>query len=581
MIRLFQFFPGWLGFLLLMAGPLRALEIEQTIWGFDGHVVVRCFNPLSVLVTNSEAEPFDGTLHLAPEAMGGRGADYVEPVFLAPHTSRWVQFYVLTGDGAEGQELRWGRGDHDRLILDPAKGGPPPCVWLRDADSPFDATSPLKAFPEQLFPTTAAAAEGLDAVALDHVPRWEPARREAFLDWVKLGGTVHLIPGADGKLPVFGTGLEALDGREDVTTVGSGRVVHHAVSAHELNESYLKARGYPPRSIVNVQNPVIYDFDGPVFRDLGALTKPKVNWTLVNLLVLAYVVAIGPVHNHFRRKLDYRVSILAFLGCVVVFSVALGITGRRGYGESQTVHSVAIARSVGGGRAQVTEWSSAFATRGDRYTLTHPAAANLYATDRSAEAGSGLILNGKDGRIQLDIPLYSARAFVHSAIMTGDDTTVTVEKWDSAGPALQTLRALRLKTGPGFPAHPQAIHAVYGNNFYTLVERNGGLELNGAAATKVEEEFSREKLQPFAYGNAMFNIGGAPDQDAALLLMPLLTARALKVPDRFLHLVAERSHHADLQLLVVAPLPASFQVQGEGFAHEKGWVLYVQDVFKP
>src|SRR5262249_51235737 len=157
------------------------------------------------------------------------------------------------------------------------------------------------------------------------------------------------------------------------------------------------SHGFPARTLENAKSPIVYDFEGSLFRSLSSLTRPKVNWAIINLLMIAYVAVIGPVHNYFRRRLEYRVSILVFLGCVTVFGVAVGITGRRGYGESQTVHSLAIVRPFGGGRADVTQWVSAFATSGDRYTLTHRAPANLYATDRWAEAGSGLIFNGKDG----------------------------------------------------------------------------------------------------------------------------------------------------------------------------------------
>jgi hypothetical protein len=580
MTRLLKFLPGWIGLLLATVCPLRALEIQQAIWGFDGHVVPDCFNPLSVLVANPGGAPFDGTLVLSSEAMDMRRASYAEPVYLAPNTSRWVQFYVLTGNGTNAEELSWGRSEHDHWQLDPVKGGPPACVWLRDTENPFAVSGALRSFPDQLFPTTASAAEGLDAVVLDHAPQWEPARREAFLNWVKLGGTVHVLPAADGKWPVFGAGLEALDSRDEIAPIGSGRVVHHQVAAQEMSESFLSRAGYPPRIVAESRTPIIYDFEAPIFRTLGSLTKPKVSWPLVNLLVLAYVAAIGPVHNYYRRRLDYRVSILAFLGCVVVFSVALGITGRRGYGESQTVHSLTVARALGGGQADVTQWISAFATRGNRYTLTHRAPANLYATDRTAEAGSGIILNGKNGRIELDIPLYSARAFVHRAIMTGDDTTVTVEKWEEFN---NLLRQLRLKVGPGFPANPGEIHAVHAGRYYTLVRKEGGLELANTSSERLEVQFGREKLQPMVYANTVA-FGGNPattDADSFRFLMPLLMARALKVPDIFVSTVPPPSHHADLQLLVVAPAPAAFQLQGEGFAREKGWVLYVQDVFKP
>ena len=60
--------------------------------------------------------------------------------------------------------------------------------------------------------------------------------------------------------------------------------------------------------------------------------------------------------------------------------------------------------------------------------------------------------------------------------MTGDDTSVTVEKWDADR---GTLRALRLKTGPGFPAHPRQIFAVYANQIQELAQHDGGLELVG------------------------------------------------------------------------------------------------------
>ncbi|MEI9896554.1 MAG: hypothetical protein WDN28_22510 [Chthoniobacter sp.] len=139
------------------------------------------------------------------EAPVFHGASYVQPIFLAPRTSRWVQFSVPGIHGMGAAELHWGSGAKESVDVDgPANSGPPACVWLRDLDNPLTAGGALKSFPDPLFPTSAVAAESLDAVVLDHVPNWEAARRDAFLDWVKLGGTVHLLPGTDGALPVFG-----------------------------------------------------------------------------------------------------------------------------------------------------------------------------------------------------------------------------------------------------------------------------------------------------------------------------------------------------------------------------------------
>jgi hypothetical protein len=142
---------------------------------------------------------------------------------------------------------------------------------------------------------------------------------------------------------------------------------------------------------------------------------------------------------------------------------------------------------------------------------------------------------------------------------------------------------LRLKTAAGFPARPAEIYAIYRSQIFELTQRNGGLELSGKPPETLSNHFSREKLSPMAYANANFSgpSGDLLAHDAALRLMPLLLARAAKVPEVFPSMVSAPDHHADLQLLIVAPAPPSFQLQGPGFTHETGWVLYVQDVFKP
>lgn len=571
----------WLLFALaaLFVLPADALDVQQTIWGFDGHVVPDRFNPLSVLVSNPGNSTFDGalTLESADGPGGGRGARYMQPVFLAPRTSRWVQFFVRTGNLVGRYQLRWGRSVKDFYDLDePPKIGAPACVWLRDLESPFVTGASLKSFPDQLFPTNAVEAESLDAVVLDHLPNWETARREAFLDWVKLGGTVHLLPNVKGELPVFGENLKELDTDQMMVHVGAGLVVHHSVTPQEISADYLAEHGYPVRTIQNTKQPLVYDFESTFFRDLSSMTRPKVSWTLINLLMIAYVAIIGPVHNYFRRRLDYRVSILVFAGCVAIFGVALGVTGRRGYGESQTVHSLAIAHSLGGGRLDLTQWISAFAITGDQYTLTHRAPANLYATDRFAEAGSGVIFNGKDGHLRMDIPLYSARAFMHRAIMTGDDTAVTVEKWEEN----RGLKNLRLRPGPGFPKNARTILAVFQDQVYVLVQNGGVLQLGGQRPDPIGNYLAQDKLN---FGNYYTPSSKNHLQTGDLLpsLTPLLVARALDVPNVFPVTISAPRKHTDLQLLIIAPAPASLQLQGKGFAHEDGWLLYVQDVSKP
>jgi hypothetical protein len=316
--------------------------------------------------------------------------------------------------------------------------------------------------------------------------------------------------------------------------------------------------------------------DGTFFRDLSSLTRPKVSWSLINLLMIAYVVVIGPVHNRYRRRMDYRVSILVFLGCVAVFGLALGVTGRRGYGESQTVHSLAVARSLGVGKVDASQWISAFATSGARYDLTHRASVNLYAPDRFAEIGSGLIFNGKDGHVVVDIPLYSSRSFFHRGVLTADDTSVTVEKWvgEPGG-----LKELRLKVTPGFPKLFGEMRAVYGGAIYDLELRDGALQLKNGGQP-LAAFFTTDKLNSANYQN----FSGGDNMSTSHVLntvMPVLTARAIRHAGVFPNQISAPKYPPDMQVLITAPTPPSMQLQGKGFAREDGWVMYVQDVYKP
>lgn len=576
MTRLLKLFPGWLVLWLVLGAPLSALEVRETIWGFDGKVVPGRFSPLSVLVENPTSTAFDGSLVLVQSDGAGnsRGAEYVQPLFLAPRTTRWVQFQVFIGNYPGSYALIWGPGPKARFDLPSSPNlGPPACVWLRDADNVFSAVGAMKSFPDVLFPTTLAATDTLDAVVLDHVPNWEPARREAFRLWIERGGTVHLLAGANGAFPQFPDDLAALNTPQDQTRIGAGRAVRHTVAPREMREQYLTERGFPPRTLKQNQGPVVYDLESTLFRRLSSLTRPNVSWGSIHLLALAYIAVIGPLHFRYRRRIDYRVSIVAFLGTVALFSSAFAVIGRRGYGESQTAHSLSIARVLGGGRCDVTQWTNAFVTDGAIYTLTHEAPANLYATDNSADSGRGQVINGKDGRLILDLPLYSSRAFLHRAVMAGPDPGAQVEKWDDS----EARTGLRITTGPGFPKDFADARLVIGDRIYDLTWESGALQVKNAGGQQITKVFSRETLQPLTYQNFS---NDAKDQHRQL--MPLLAAYVLNPPDIFQQNVSGPPIAKDRALLMfVAPAPPSFHLQGQGFSRESGWVLYVQELSKP
>ncbi len=571
---------------LLGAACAEALEVKQVLWGFDGKVVPGRFNIVSVLVANPGGTAFDGAMTLAPTmGFGGpRGAAYVQPVFIGPQSARWVQFEPFIGSGIEEFSLVWGRGAKERETFDrQLPTGPPSCVWLVDTNDALSRPGAFKAFPDQLFPTTVSATDGLDAVILDYVPRWEPARREAFLDWLRRGGTVHLVQGANGEMPVFTDTLAVLNGDGEITRVGAGQVVRHRLARAELRPETLTARGFPARELQKPQNnPVVNNFEETLYQRLASLTRPNVSWWLLNSLTFLYIALIGPVAWRLARRLDFRWAIAGFLGVVALFGLAFSIVGRRGYGESQTVHSLSIARSLGGARWDVTQWLSAFATSSGEYTLTHAAPANLYATSSNDDAARGQILSGKDGKFLAEIPLYSSRVFTHRGVMQGDDLGVTVEKWetksDGQGWILQTLS---FKIGPGFPGEVQDVSVRFRNSIYALEKIGDRYELKDGKGVLLANFFTRDKLQPLTYGFNYYGNNTTTPPDRLREVLPLLQAHALGAGEITPQITERLLPTNQLQLLIAAPAPAGFHMQGKGFGHENGVVLYVQDIFQP
>ncbi len=565
---------------VLFALPARALEIREARWGFDGHVVPERFAILSVLVQNPGPTAFDGemALELSSGIGSPAGAPIVQPIYLSAGSARFVQFQPYVENENSSWSLRWGRGPKDRHNLDAPTNAGPARVFLVDPESAFAAGLRMRTFPDDLFPTTIGATDGLDAVVLDHVPRWEVARREAFVDWIRAGGTVHLLLGAKGALPEFGNELAVLNGAGERTRIGAGAVVRHQIARADMSEKFLDEHGSPPRDLETGKKIAIYAFDQTLLQKLAGMTKPKIVWWLIYLLTASYIVVVGPGHFLGARKMNYRVSILLFLGVVAAYAMSFAWAGRRGADETQRVHSVSIAHSLGGKRYDVMQWISAFVTHGDTYKLTHAAPANLYSVGSSNDAVRGQIRNGRDGIFAVDLPLYSSRPFVHRGVMEGDDTSVTVEQWktDPGG----KLTALTLLRGAAFPTPIEGLCIRHGDQFYAVNASGGRFELG--TGERADAYFS--KIGQVMNSTLNFNESGDESAETGALKKSIsaFIARDLGGLDHLPHLIPPRPLAADqAQLFVFVRVPEGFRLQGGDFKSESGLVLYVQDIFKP
>jgi hypothetical protein len=557
-----------LAFSALLTPVASALQIKDVRWGFDGKVVLGKFNILSVLVDEPGPGPFDGDISLS-ELRGSEatvGAPQVQKVYVTPGTQRWVQFAPFIAS-KDKWKLRWGKSAS--YEIDEPTDDAPATVLLLDPNSAFVARAQLKAFPEDLFPTSVVATDGLDQLVIDHVPRWDAPRREAFLDWLRRGGVVHLLRGPDGH-PVFEGDLAVLNTSSAKERLGAGTIARHDITRAECNDNFLRDAEFPLRGKVKEENEydVIYGIHSSLLQRLAGMTKPDVQWWLLYLLTIAYLVVIGPVHYRWSRKVDYRVAIGGFLGTVAAFSLAFIFAGSRGAGEIQTAHTLAIAQSIGDKRWDVMQWVSAFATTGDKYRLTHAAPWNLYAAPSEAESVNGYILNGKGGYFEVDIPLYSSRPFVHRGVMSGPSAAVQVLEWQPDRVVLQP--------GADFPGDVIEAKARRGNRILLLREEGAKWVWDEKKQTALDLDsfFETDKLR-------RFNYEGRGDFEPRNVFLPLAGIFYGDIKG-FANRISRRPMPPDqMQLLLYASAPESFAMQGKGFHGEKGWVLYVIDLFRP
>ena len=118
--------------LLLTLTSVRSAEIQEVHWGFDGKVVPEHFNPLALLVYNPGPAPFEGALELTEGTLVHQGAPWRVACYLAPGTSRWVEFQPWISNNTDSFQLRWLPTGNTSDIDQPSFGAPATVV-LADA----------------------------------------------------------------------------------------------------------------------------------------------------------------------------------------------------------------------------------------------------------------------------------------------------------------------------------------------------------------------------------------------------------------------------------------------------------------
>ncbi len=584
--------------------PARALDIVEVRWGYDGKLTRNRFNMLSILVNQPLPTAFEGELRLTKRWNANRvDAPLIESTFVSPFGERWVQFYPYISTDSEDFQLDVITKSGQMMPpidVQQARFGWPSRIMI-DGGGLNRKNLPLKRLPDVLFPPFVTATDGLQAVFLDSVPNWDEPRRQAFLDWLTLGGTAFVMHDTNGSFPEFPATMGVLNGPLDQRSFGAGRVFRVAFARTEASPEKLTEalNVMPPRRHVRgdgtvLESPALDSGEqeqsvGNEFQDgsdilssssflsrLKGMTKPDHNWPLLHLLFWVYIALVFPgCYLVGRRWTDYRAVYAALIGTVLLFSLLFGYVGQRGYGEATAVHSVAIARMLPDGQADVTQWSNVFVTAGGDYDISHNGIGTLYSTCSIAEPVSKWIRNGAEALFRADIPPFSSREFTHRT-----KARVPVPKFKIVNPQYSgtTLQSLQLTWEGELPATAEMITLLHGERFYNMTRLDGTLQSVGSMGTAAG--FLR--VQDFQ-NNWQYRMGGYYGGDTRPVVEQYremfhpLMARRLGVTTEG-DAQTFRLPPGMVRLMYVAPMTDALFVNDSHVGRQEGWVLYSIDL---
>lgn len=492
----------WIGMMTALPGSVFAIDIEEAIWGFNNQNSTGKCIPLSLKLSNNTPEVFDELVQLSRIQYSGNkvGAPLCRKVFLAPYSSQWVQFYPYIIDERQGDwSLNWGpRFIYSRKVSRNAgnyakkqeSGAQLSRIILTSSTALSQSGSQFKSYPEELFPPSVTATDSLDEVILDHVPRWDAARKESFMDWLYQGGTLHLLSDSSGANLNFTTSMVELNTPQDHFRVGTGLVIRHQGKLNQLTESLVvsslqdaraeelamvavpKSTESKKKQPVSQQHDDSYyygDANANILSVISEMTRPDHNWTIIYIMTVLYIFLIFPgcyLFNKKQKHYHYRNSLLFLLITVIIFSTVFWSVGKRGYGETTTINSLVIASPLKGDQYDLTCWVNSFVTSGAEYQFSSTGNGIIFTTAQEAEKVRGAIFNGLDGIFYSDIPPFSSRRFMYRIKAPYKEHNIQVIDYEID--ASSQLKSLLIEARSALPENISQVQVIYDRKIYDL-----------------------------------------------------------------------------------------------------------------
>lgn len=469
-------------------GPQAQLKVVEHIWGFDGRIQPGQFNPLSILLDNQTSTAIDATavLERVQGMLNVTGGRMAQPLFIAPAARRWIQFYPYISDP---RQCEWrlqvvdNTGTQRTVSFEFTQPRPswkttldqndvaPQMVILDPENRRTNSPSSVKHMPENVFPPYATVTFGLHTVFLDHVPSWETPRQEAFMSWLRQGGRLHLLHSVRGEFPVFSGPMVDLNQPQSSFRIGRGQVERHDFqrsgvtddvvrraqantvlqdedeSLDELIDQQSQVSGFGAGQYIETDSSSI---DDTFFRRMRELTMPEHAWWLIFLLAIGYIGLIFPgcFVLSKQKQLHFLSTYGAIVGLSIVFSVIFLLIGRRGYGETTNLQTIALARADGDRSWNMLEWSGLFVTTGDQYEIALTDQQAMLSTGDTMNRQDAVITTGRSAQMDVRIPPFSAQTFISRRLVKATDWGLKVESIDRGAGGLVNLRMAANKNLP-------------------------------------------------------------------------------------------------------------------------------------
>jgi hypothetical protein len=323
--------------------------------------------------------------------------------------------------------------------------------------------------------------------------------------------------------------------------------------------------------------------DNDMFDLLRELTRPDHAWWLIFLLSLAYIALLFPgcwILSK-QRNLHFLTTYAALIALAVVFSLFFLVIGQRGYGETTSIHTLAVARGEDATHWDVMAYDNVFVVAADDYSITAADQQALLASGAFDEQTDARIVDGNEARFETRIPPYSSEAVVSRRRIAGPDWQLQLRSISVDGAKLNDLT---IGHGAAFPVDDSAEYfALFGRMVHTLSANRtaGTLTLLNSATPLPQMCYPADPWDHWQSGPFGTYTQVPKETDPFIkcwanarprLLLRMLEDDMSSQVSRFL-LPADR-----VRLLVYAPLPESMQLTLPIATRRQGRVLYVRDL---